>query len=673
MAGHRVSPMRGVLRTRASIVALTAAALLLVSADGATAADAGSASGQGTLRCAGADTMRDLLHRWADGFRRVRHGAKIIIDTRAPLSADGFVDLLAGRADCVSFARELFPSEDAAYAARFGVPPLVVPVAEGSYDTLHATHAIAIYVNSANPLTRISLRELGALFAAPLPAQTAAITRWGQLGLKGKWANRPIHLYGMLPFRPSGNPPGIVNFLERRLLGGHEFRSDAKIVADRSGDQALQGIVESVAADPDGIGYSGFGFAKDGVRALALCGTDGACVAGTPRSVASGHYPLHRTIYLAFPRTGDGRAAPISRAFLHYVLSAAGQAQVRRDHENFLPLPPARAREVRGQIDARARPVPDPFGLRNLPSYVPGAVAPPLRAGYIDASGAIHIVGYNDMRQMLAAIDTLFTAYHPGFRFSLDLKGTRTAPAALMRGTSAMAPMGADFEAAPLAAYRHATGGDPLAIRVAHDALDPRARSSPLAVYVGRDNPLSRLTKGQLAGIFAPGSGAIRRWGQLDLAGQWRGRAIHLYGMAPDTPLAKIFVQRLFPGHPLAAMQSFGQSRAVIAAMAHDPQAIGFADLNQAIPELKVVALAACDGCASLHGSAQDLVSGRYLLDRTLTIFVRKLPGEPLDRFVREYLRLVLSRQGQAAIAAALPHYLPLNSAELHAERAKLD
>jgi len=617
--------------------------------------------------------MRELVHRWADGFRHTRPDAKVTIDTRAPLSADGFVDLLAGRADCVSFARELFPSEEAAYIARFGVPPLVVPVAEGSYNTLHATHAIAIYVNSANPLTRISVQELAALFAAPLPTQKAAITRWGQLGLKGKWANKPIHLYGMLPFRQGGNPPGIVNFLERRLLGGREFRGDVKIVADRPGDQALQGIVESVAADPDSIGYSGFGFAKDGIRALALCGADGACVAGTLRGVASGRYALHRTIYLVLPRTGDGRAAPIARAFLHYTLSAAGQAQVGRDSENFLPLPPARAREVRAQIDARARLAPDPFGLRNLPSYVPGAVAPPPQAGYIDAGGAIRIVGYNDMRQMLAAIDTLFTAYHPGFRFLLDLKGTRTAPAALMQGISAMAPMGADFEAAPLAAYRHVVGGDPLAIRVAHDALDPRARSSPLAVYVGRDNPLSRLTKEQLAGIFAQGSGAVRRWDQLGLAGRWRGRAIHLYGLAPDTPLAKIFAQILVPGRALAAMTSFGQSRNVIRAMVHDPDAIGFADLNQGAAKLKVVALAACPACRFSRGSVQDIVSGRYLLDRTLAIFVRRLPGKPLDPFVRDYLRLVLSRQGQAAIAASLPHYLPLNSAELHAERAKLD
>jgi phosphate transport system substrate-binding protein len=54
-------------------------------------------------------------------------------------------------------------------------------------------------------------------------------------------------------------------------------------------------------------------------------------------------------------------------------------------------------------------------------------------------------------------------------------------------------------------------------------------------------------------------------------------------------------------------------------------------------------------------------------------IYIRRIPGEPIDPFVKEYLRMVLSREGQQAIAAALPKYLPLNAHEINDELAKLE
>jgi phosphate transport system substrate-binding protein len=66
-------------------------------------------------------------------------------------------------------------------------------------------------------------------------------------------------------------------------------------------------------------------------------------------------------------------------------------------------------------------------------------------------------------------------------------------------------------------------------------------------------------------------------------------------------------------------------------------------------------------------------VSGNYPYDRYLYIYIRRAPGEPLYPFVKEYLRLVLSRDGQQAIALALPEYLPLNVREIKEELAKIE
>lgn len=612
------------------------------------------------IEYAGADTMQALVARWGRAFEASHPRAIVRVDPRTRLSADGFEALIAGRVDCVTFAREMLPAEIAAYEAHFGLRPRLIPVAGGSFATPHATHAIAIYVNAANPLIRLSTDELGAVFAD----SPRTPTTWGQLGAQGPFGHAPIHVYGTMPYRASGNPPGIVNYLRDRLLAGREFRRDVRSVDGSNGNPPLQAIVRRIAADPDGIGYSGFGFALPGVRALAIAPSAGArAVAGTRATVTSRRYPLVRTVYLLFsPRPAP---APLAGSFARFALSPRGQALVPRDRMHFIAL--TRAERTRALAALRRASTRSTAAKMThvLPAYAPRAVPFPQGAGYVRPDGAIAIVGYNDMRDSLAAIDILFSASHPGYRFSLNLQGTRTAPAALTAGTSLFAPMGARFEDEPLAAYRLQVGADPLRIRIAHDALDPAARSSPLAVFVHGGNPLASLTLAELGALFAPPAGAqaLARWGQVIPQASWRARPVHLYGPAPKTALGSFLTRSVFGDRGYAlGYRGFAESRAVIAQLRGDPDGIAIADLNQAEPGLKVVALARCKACRPSRGTAQDLIGGRYPLDRHLYIYLRRIPSRGIDPLAREYLRLVLSREGQAAIAAAPPHYLPLDA-----------
>ena len=410
------------------------------------------------------------------------------VDRGTRLSADGFTALLAGKVDCVSFAREMFPAEVAAYEAHYRLRPVPVPVAAGSYATLHATDAIAIYLNAANPLASLSLDQLERIFADA----DGAPTRWGQLGLSGRWAQRPVHVYGMQPYRASGNPPGIVNFLRRRLLHNKEFRRDLRIAGAEGGESALHAIVRLVAADPGGIGYSGFGFAMPGAKTIAVAAAAGAAaVAGDARSVADRSYPLGRTVYLLLSPRALSR--PPGRGFAAFALGIAGQALVPKDAEHFIALTASERSRARVLLDRAPIASAAAALTRTLAPYVAAAVSAPTQANYLTPSGAVAIIGYNDMRAALAAIDTLFMAAHPGIRFALTLQGTRTAPPALMSGASLFGPMGAPFEDAPLAAYRRRLGADPLSIRVAHAAIDPAARSSPLGrVRIRRTTRSSR-------------------------------------------------------------------------------------------------------------------------------------------------------------------------------------
>ncbi|MFC5582670.1 PstS family phosphate ABC transporter substrate-binding protein [Rhodanobacter terrae] len=632
---------------------------LAAAARPAGADPAGPAAAVAGLRCLGADTMQTLLASWASGFNALQPPAPVEVGAGTRYSAAGVAAVLAGTANCVSFAREPFPAERAAFRRRLGRALVVVPVAGGSFATPHGSFALAVYVNRANPLRGLSLAQLAALFSGrPAPGQARPPTHWGQLGLHGSWAGRPIHLYGMTSRRDSGSPPGIVNFLDQRVLRGQPWRAGLRVQVDTPGSTALAAIVRQVGRDPDSIGYSGFGYATPAVRALPLSMQAGdATVAGSPATVAAGRYALAREIYLGFPATAAGGLAPAACRFLAYALSPAGQRQVMRDRMRFLPLTPAQRR------GARAGLVHDC-----------GATVPPASAAhpaYLDRDGAVRIVGYNDMRWMLQAIDRHYAQRYPGVRFRLILKGTRTAPAALADGSSLFAPMGAEFLPAALAAYRRQVGSEPLQFRVAHAALDPRARSSPLAIYVHPGNPLSSISLAQLRRVFTD-TAPLASWGQLGLGGTWARRPIHPCGLAPDTALGRYMRRHRFDGKDYAAgYTGYRESERVLQRVAADPDALCFADLNQANPAVRVLGIRLGAGQGVSTGSRADIVSGRYPLDRYLYVYARAARVGQRDRLPCRYLQLLLSASGQRLLAAARPGYLPLSPAQLAAERAR--
>ncbi len=587
------------------------------------------------VNCASAESMDGLMTAWTTGFSAAHPDTPARIVRRARYSAEFIEPLARGEVNVAAFARELFPAERSRLIALAGAAALMVPVATGSRDTKGGTHAIVVYVNERNPLTHLSLSQLREIWAAD-----GNITTWGQLGLTGDWANRKILLYGMRARRATGNPPGIVNFLESRLLAGRGWRRDMHEYTDiPSGAQSLEQIVRAVAADEAAIGYSGFAYTVPGVKALALGETDaGPFFSGTPRDIARGDYPLARSLYLCVGPEPDAA----SLEFLHYVLSPAGQKVIQSDGEKFFPLNP--------RMVASARVAADP----GLPAYAPQPVAVPPDAAYLTRDGAVAIIGYNDMAGMLAALDARFCAAHPGLRFALTLKGTRTAPPALARGAAAFAPMGAEFSPAQLDAYRAVTGGgEPVAFRIAHASLSHRALSGPLAIIVHQSNPLTALTLAQVAEIFS---------GRAD-------RGLHPCGLRPELALGIFFRERTGPGENFGGnFRGFAQSAEVVSAVAADPLAIGFAAVNRVTPGVKVLAIARGDHGVPVALTEENVRAGRYPLDRFLLIYAR----QPLDALVREYLRFVLSREGQETVAADALGYLPLNAAEAAVERKKL-
>lgn len=289
-----------------------------------------------------------------------------------------------------------------------------------------------------------------------------------------------------------------------------------------------------------------------------------------------------------------------------------------------------------------------------LPRYEPRAVEPPAPARYVAADGAIAVVGYNDMAEMLRALGARFGELHPGIRFAWDLPGTKAAPAALAEGRSAFAPMGAPMTPPQLADYEKTTHAPPLVFRIAHASLSPRALSGPLAVFVHRDNPLNSLTLEELAAIFSGGADA---------------RGLRPLGVEPAAALGIFFRERVLRGRPFGAkFVGLAQSAEVVGRVGQDPRAIGFAAAMRATPAVKMLALVPAEGDVPIELTPANVAAGRWPLDRHLLICARA----PLEPWLAEFLRFVLSRDGQEIIAAGTLGYLPINAAEAHAQSGVL-
>ena len=316
-----------------------------------------------------------------------------------------------------------------------------------------------------------------------------------------------------------------------------------------------------------------------------------------------------------------------------------------------------------------------------LPAYQPQPVAPPKNGRevrYVAADGSIKIVGADHARFVIEGFNALFVQTHPGVRFNLDgLKGTTTAMPALTHGTTPFGPMGRGYNRVELTPFKKIVGRAPVEIRVAHTATDTSAHlATALAIYVNKANPLTQLTTAQVKRIFTTGSpdGSLSRWGQLGLTGDWANRVIHPYGTPAHTGFGSYMGKAHFNDQTYSPnYEQYGNTTAILKRLAADPAGIAFAAIGKEGGDLKQIAIADHEGGFYSKGALEDLQNNRYAYDRFLYFYVRREPHQAVDPFVREYFRLVFSKEGQQIIASQVNGYIPLSAQEAAAELAKLD
>jgi phosphate transport system substrate-binding protein len=255
---------------------------------------------------------------------------------------------------------------------------------------------------------------------------------------------------------------------------------------------------------------------------------------------------------------------------------------------------------------------------------------------------------------------------YPNVRIQVEGKGSSTAPPALISGTAQFGPMSRAMRPTEIDQFERKHGYKPTQIRTSYDAL---------AVYVNKDNPLDRLTLAQADAVFSKsrrrGGKNVATWGDLGLTGDWASRPISLYGRNSASGTYGFFREHVMNnGDYKDTVKEQPGSASVVQGVTEDRYGMGYSGIGYRTSGVKIVPLSAKEGLYS-DGDYPDVVSGKYPLSRFLYLYVNKAPNKPLDPVVREFLKLVLSSQGQETVIK--DGYLPLTAALVQEERAKIE
>jgi phosphate transport system substrate-binding protein len=284
----------------------------------------------------------------------------------------------------------------------------------------------------------------------------------------------------------------------------------------------------------------------------------------------------------------------------------------------------------------------------------------------------IRIGGAEHVQFIVERFNARLQSQHPDWVFVNELKGTSSVAPLLTHNQVLFGAMGRQMSTHESSAYKKIVGAAPVSVRVAHTSNDTSQHlATSLAVYVNQANPVEQLSPRQVARMLSIGNpeGDLSRWGQLGLSGVWHGRIIHAYGTPEFTGFGTTLQRMQLNGLPLVpGYESYSDTNAILQRLADDPAGIAIAAIGQADARIKQVAIIDPITGKLTTGTADEVRNGTYPYGRYLYFYLRKLPGQPLDPVALEYMRLVLSPEGQAILAEQTNGYLPLTTAEAATE-----
>ncbi|MEQ1862318.1 MAG: phosphate ABC transporter substrate-binding protein [Chthoniobacteraceae bacterium] len=275
----------------------------------------------GNLNSIGSDTLNNLMALWAESFKGVYPNVNIQIEGKG--SATAPPALIEATAQLGPMSREMKGDEIDRFEKKFGYKPTEIRVAVDS---------LAVFVHKDNPIVGLSLQQVDSIFSSTLKAGGKSVAKWGELGLTGVWASRPISLYGR------NSASGTYGFFKEHALQKGDFKPTVK---EQPGSSS---VVQGIGSDLAGVGYSGIGYKTSGVRVVPLSAKpDGKSVEPTYANCLSGDYPMARFLLVYVNKKPGQPLDALTSEFLKFVVSKEGQQVVVKD--GYFPLPPEIADE----------------------------------------------------------------------------------------------------------------------------------------------------------------------------------------------------------------------------------------------------------------------------------------------------------------------------------------
>lgn len=276
----------------------------------------------GNLKSIGSDSLNNLMTLWSEGFRAHYPNVKVEIEGKGSSTAPPA--LVAGTAHFGPMSRPMKAAEVDAFEKKFGYKPSAL---RGAVD------ALAVFVHRDNPIACLSLQQLDAIFSKTRKGGAAKdIASWGDAGLGGEWANRPISLYGR------NSASGTYGYFKEVALFDGDYKDNVK---EQPGSST---VVQGVASDRYAIGYSGVGYKTADVRSVPLSSGSGSeCFDATSQNAYSGDYPIARFLYIYVNRSPNETLDPLRGELIRYVYSKQGQEAVVKD--GYFPVTAAIAEE----------------------------------------------------------------------------------------------------------------------------------------------------------------------------------------------------------------------------------------------------------------------------------------------------------------------------------------
>ena len=282
--------------------------------------------------------------------------------------------------------------------------------------------------------------------------------------------------------------------------------------------------------------------------------------------------------------------------------------------------------------------------------------------------GTLNAAGSDTMLELQTLMAEEFRKLYPQVKIQVEGKGSSTAPPALIEGTVQLGNMSRKMKNQETDAFEEEFGYSPTRFDVALDTL---------AVFVNKDNPIESLVLNQVDAVFSKtrkcGSPAdVSTWGQLGLGGNWATAPISLYGRNAASGTYGYFKQHaLCKGDYKDVVKEQPGSASVVQGIEKDPYGIGYSGIGYKTSGVRAVPLSPTEGQPAVAASSENAANGSYPLARFLHIYVNKAPNQKLDRLTAEYLRFILSAQGQRVVVKA--GFDPLDAQTAVEQLAKLE